>query len=277
MQLLEFFLPTVLAHETGEPHVEPVVETVKKLDQLVSEGSLQTVYVAAIALGLLLLVAILLRNPAESAKRVLFWSIASITIISTGLLVGMTIYLNHTSVTKGPVHWHADFEIWACGVKQDLLDPTGLSNKIGSPTLHEHDDLRIHVEGVVVEYPDVNLGAFFETIGGGLTGQSLTFPTNAGHESFTNGQSCPGSTETAELQVFAVTADLQNRTYSQHKLTDPAAYRFAQHSQVPPGDCLILEFAEPKNRTDKLCQSYQVAKVTGELTIEVPYQEDDGN
>ncbi len=278
--LLELFLSSVAAHDTGVSHTEPVLtqltEPVKQLDQLVAENSLQAIYVAAIALGLLILIAMLLRNPAESAKRILFWSMTSIIVASTALLIGMTVYLNQVSVTKGPVHWHADFEIWACGEKQDLKNPEGLSNKIGTPTLHEHNDLRIHVEGVVVDYLDVNLGAFFRAIGGSLTDQTLTIPTNSGDRAFVGGQKCPNG-ETAELQVFAITANLQERTYSQHKLTNPASYQFAEHAQVPAGDCIIFEYDAPKNRTDKLCQSYEVAKVNGHLTEEVSYQEDHGN
>ncbi len=274
MQLLDFFLPSALAK--GE-QVGSIFESVKRLDQLVVESSLQAVYVAAIALAILLFIAIILRNPSESSKRVLFWSIASIIVITTGLLIGMTAYLNQASVTKGPVHWHADFEIWACGTKQDLKDPEGIANKIGTPTLHEHGDLRIHVEGVVVDYPDVNLGAFFRVIGGELTDKSLTIPTNSGTVNYISGQKCPGSGQAAELQVFAITADLQNRTYSQRQIANPDQYQFTQDSRVPPGDCLIIEFAQPSSRTNQLCQSYDVAKVTGELTAEVPYLEDDGH
>lgn len=246
------------------------------IDGVIASFSLQAVYVAAIVLGVLTLAAIIIRFPSESTKRVLFWSMTLVISVTTGALVGMTIYLNTISVTKGPVHWHADFEIWACGQEQDLKDPEGLSNKIGTPTLHEHDDLRIHVEGVVVDYPDVSLGAFFRVIGGDLTNKSLTIPTNTGSKNFINGQDCV-DTGPAQLQVFLIKADLQAKTYSQRKLADPADYQFTQDSQVPPGDCLIIEFEALKERTDLLCQSYDVAKVTGDLTAEVSYEEDDGH
>lgn len=276
--LRQILFPVATAHDTGLPHIEPEIVS-ETLDTAISSYSLQTVYGAAIALGLLLFIAVAVRNPNESAKRILFWSIAAVIAIGTGLLIGMTVYLNQVSVTKGPVHWHADFEIWACGEQQDLKDPQGISNKIGTPTLHEHNDNRIHVEGVVVEYPDVNLGAFFRAIGGSLTDKSLAIPTVSGDKSYVTGQSCPDSNELAALQVFAITSDLQQRTYSQQKLVDPAAYQFAEHAQVPPGDCIIIEFGAPKERTDELCQSYVVAKATGKLTTEItaPVEEGDGN
>lgn len=261
----------------GGESIAAVLGSGKSLDQLVATYSLQAVYVAAIGLGLLLLIAVLLRNGSESAKKGLFWTIASLIIATTGLLVGMTIYLNQTSVTAGPVHWHADFEVWVCGQKQDLRNPQGFSNKIGTPTLHEHDDLRIHVEGVVVNWTDVNLRAFFKVIGGELANDSLTIPVENVERRFVSGEPCPGEERPATLQVFAITADLQNRSYSQHKLADPTSYQFTQAAKVPPGDCLIIEFSQELDRTERLCQSYQVAKVTGEIVTEVPYRENNGH
>jgi hypothetical protein len=34
-----------------------------------------------------------------------------------------------------------------------------------------------------------------------------------------------------------------------------------EESIVPPGDCLIVEFAMPKKSTDRLCQQYGVRDV----------------
>lgn len=247
------------------------------LDTLIANYSIEAVYLAAIILGFLLFIAMVIRNPSEVAKKIIFWLITSIIAVTTGALVGMTVYLNQVSVTGGPVHWHADFEIWACGTEQDLLNPKGLSNKIGTPTLHEHNDNRIHVEGVVVNYADVNLGAFFRALGGEMTNKTLTIPTNAGMVNFINGQDCNGAL--AELQVFVIEANLQEQSYSQQKITDLPSFRFTEDSAVPPGDCIIVEFDAPKDRTDQLCQSYEVAIETGKLVKEVPHSHEgeDGN
>lgn len=264
------FFSVALAHTTELP-AAPVEATVfeQPLDALIANYSVEAVYLAAIILGFLLFVAMIIRNPSELAKKIIFWLITAVIAITTGALVGMTIYLNQVSVTGGPVHWHADFEIWACGTEQDLLDPTGISNKIGTPTLHEHNDKRIHVEGVVVEYADVNLGAFFRALGGEMTNKTLTIPTNTGMVNFLNGQDCNDTA--AQLQVFVIEANLQDQSYSQQKITDLPSFRFAEESAVPPGDCIIIEFDQPKDRTDHLCQSYEVALATGELTKEVPH------
>lgn len=127
---------------------------------------------------------------------------------------------------------------------------------------------------MVVDYTDVSFGEFFRVIGGELTKRSLTIPTNEGAKNFISGQSCPDNDLPAQLQVFAITANLQEKTFTQTKLTDPANYQFTRNSRVPPGDCLIVEFETPKDRTDKLCQSYEVAKVTGELLGEHQEGED---
>ena len=97
----------------------------------------------------------------ERMKWILFLGIVIPVLLATAYSAGTTIYLNRNSATGGPVHWHADFEIWKCGQKIDLLDPTGLSNRIGTPVFHEHGDDRIHVEGVVMNLEDVSLHHFF--------------------------------------------------------------------------------------------------------------------
>lgn len=204
-------------------------------------------------------------------------------------------YLNVKSDTGGPVHWHADFEIWACGNEIALRDPRGfLSNKIGSPTLHEHNDKRIHLEGVPVTLPhDASLGKFMSTIGGELTQSSLTVPVNddylfedaqdaqdgdghgapapelvepyihttpQGREArFVTGQNC--GDQPAELQVFVYSHDPQTKQYRQQKLQDAATYAIAGRDQVPPGDCVIFEFGPTRQYTDKLCKQYGVRDI----------------
>ncbi|MCM2325682.1 MAG: hypothetical protein NDI94_04410, partial [Candidatus Woesearchaeota archaeon] len=121
-----------------------------------------------------------------------YFLVAAITILITSYLVIATINLNLVSETKGPVHWHADFEIYNCGEKLDLIDPKGLSNKIGTPVFHEHNDDRMHVEGVVVEEEHVSLSEFIETIGGELTADSMKIETNDGVVVMNNGDICGG-------------------------------------------------------------------------------------
>ena len=197
----------------------------------------------------------------EILKYFLFLTIVLLVLGITAYLVWSTISTNQTSVTGGPVHWHADFEIWNCGNKVDLIDPKGLSNKIGTPILHEHNDNRIHVEGPVIEYKDISLGEFFKVIGGRMTASSLVAPTNNGVVSLESGVICNGLP--GELQVFVYQTSGSN--FHQKKLADPASHILSPHPQVPPGDCIIIELDKPKEKTNKLCNFYQVSVEKGEL------------
>jgi hypothetical protein len=62
----------------------------------------------------------------------------------------------------------------------------------------------------------------------------------------------------AQVQVFVYSYDSKSKTYSQRKLYDPSAYTYAREPNVPAGDCIIVEFDEYKDRTDKLCKQYGV-------------------
>ncbi len=195
----------------------------------------------------------------ERQKWLFFLGLALPIAAVTLYVAGTTIYLNLTSHTGGPVHWHADFELWNCGEQIDLRDPTGLSNRIGSPVFHEHGDNRIHVEGVVLNRGDANLHRFFEFIGGTLTAEKLVVPTNNGVVEAGNGGSCNGFP--GKVQVFVYKTE--GRKYEQFKAN--ADYVLSPSSLVPPGDCLIIEFAAEKEKTDKLCASYKTAIARGEL------------
>lgn len=224
------------------------------LEAEIAARSLMTVQFATAALLLLTLVAVITNKRVPQLKLPLFIGIAGIMIVATLSMIGSTIYLNVKSDSGGPVHWHADTEVWACGSEIELRDPTGFSNKIGTPTLHEHDDHRIHLEGVVVDRTvDATIGKFMNVIGGGITEKSLTVPVNpssgplfedefdgdsidetnrasvesrvAGDDnnrsvSFVNGETCGEKPAVAQVFVYKVNDD--NKTYSQYKLNDPA-------------------------------------------------------
>lgn len=250
------------------------------LVEAISALSFDVVIWAALALFLLLGLAILSSHH-ERFKPWLFGMIVLVVVSSTLSLIGTTIYLNKTSISGGPVHWHADFEVWACGeplaanvlsggeyqTVDDFKDPVGaLSNKIGTPVLHEHNDLRIHLEGVVVEPRDASLGKFFEVVGGGLTDRSLTLPTNDGQVNLISGQTCAG--QPAELSVF-VYQTRGDRYYVKNRLKNPAEYVVSPESIVPPGDCVIIEFDDTPDETDKLCEQYEVGLRTDKVLGEV--------
>lgn len=253
------------------------------LEAVITALSMKAVIWGSVALTVLVLVAIVLKKLKGRKKKQAAWEMPlflTIVAIIMGIslfLVGSTVYLNTVSSSKGPVHWHADFEIWDCGkpvtahaVKDEhsqdideLKDPVGrFSNKIGTATYHEHNDKRIHLEGVVVEPKDASLGKFFRVIGGALTSSTLIVPTDDGERAFVNGQSCGGGA--GQVQVFAYKTN-DDKTFTQTKLSNPAEYVISPNPNVPPGDCLIVEFDRPKARTDKICRSYRIAQQIGDL------------
>lgn len=251
----------VLAHEGEE--IEQVIEQVAPtLGEVIRGNSLQFSLMALVAILLLSLIALFLKNPGEKIKYLLFGLIVVTVLANTLYLVGSTIYLNQVSATKGPVHWHADYEVWQCGKELELEDPKGLSNKVGSETVHEHNDKRMHFEGVMEDLRHASLGHFFKEVGGSLDSEHFTFSTHEGLTTMESGQKCQG--QPAKLQVFVYKTE--DKFFSQQKLDKPQDYIISPHSQVPPGDCVIIELDAEKPKTDKMCNFYQVVATKGELT-----------
>ncbi len=181
----------------------------------------------------------------DRSKAVIFWLMVIPILLSTFYISGMTIRENIISVTGGPVHWHADYEVWACGEKLDLIDPVFPRNKIGSPLFHEHNDNRIHVEGTVHELDKITLGAYFSVIKGELSQGVLTYPTINGVRSLKDGDQCGG--EKSKLNVYV----------NGNRVEDYESYLFYPDAYVPPGDCIIVEFSSTESvTTDKICSSW---------------------
>ena len=246
----------------GDDHeaVETVVTTT--LEDSLRSTSIKVVVISAIIILGFVVLTMLLKHFGNTVKKILFAGIIIPTVLATVYMVGSTLYLNFTSSSGGPVHWHADIEVWDCGNKLDFTDPQGFSNKIGTTTFHEHNDGRIHVEGVVTNEEEAELGKFFGFIGGRLTADEMRVPTNDGVIVRHNGDLCDDGDESV-LQVFVYKT--QGNTFSQMKLDDPASYTLSPESTVPPGDCIIIEFGAEKEKTDKLCNFYKLKIETGDL------------
>ncbi len=278
------------------------------LESFISNLSTTVVVVGSILVVLLLFVAILVdkrkTKKAAKLKLPLFVAICVVVLGTTFTISGGTVYLNLNSATGGPVHWHADYEIWACGNELELRDPHDfLSNKIGTATYHEHDDKRIHVEGVPISLPyDFSLGKFMTVVGGGMTQTSMIVPLNDDKHfedgpgeidgdgngapapelltpliestpdgtvaKLINGRMC--GTRTAELQVFAMHFNDKDKTYRQTKVEDIVNYMPAKEPTVPAGDCIIIEFGPRANRTNKLCKQYGVRDINRCAEFGVP-------
>lgn len=99
-----------------------------------------------------------------------------------------------TSWSNGEIHWHADFEVFVDGERLDLIDPSNycgqysqesaymctLNDRVGITEYHEHNDMRIHLEGTFKHREEATLAAFFDTFQGELTNTELQFPTDDG-------------------------------------------------------------------------------------------------
>jgi hypothetical protein len=168
-------------------------------------------------------------------EKIIFVGVAIASLAATGYLIGLTTYWVVTSATGGPVHWHADYEIWICGEEFLLPHPVGLENRVGTATLHHHDDNRIHVEGIPTRLEETNLGHFFEVIGGELESDLIAVPQDLPPDSrplvYRNGDACPNGNP-GTLYVF-VNGGL---------IDEPAEHIIAPFSTVPPGDEIKIIF-----------------------------------
>jgi hypothetical protein len=238
------------------------------LEADIAAFTIRLVLLAGAALALVIATAMAFNKPSDTVKQLLFWSIVGIVCGVTTTLIITTVRLNKLSWSQGPVHWHADYQVWACGRELDLVDPQGkFSNKVGTATLHEHNDKRIHLEGVAVSPNSAMLGRFFQVVGGTITYDSFAFPTNSGVKTYRNGDFCNDTTP-GLVQAFVYTVN-DDKTFYQYKLDDPLSYIVRGESQVPPGDCIVLEFDVPKDRTDHMCKSFEVAQQIGKLKGEL--------
>jgi hypothetical protein len=258
--------------DDGHDHEHEEDEEELNLEEQIRQNSILFVTLGSITVTILVLLAIIIKrkykwknkknNPEPTFFHFIFWPMVLIIIVVTAYVAGGTVYLNIVSETGGPVHWHADYEIWNCGENLDIKDATGLSNRIGSPVLHDHGDNRIHIEGVVVNYEEASLKSFLRVIGGELNQGKLKVPVNDGVIEMVDGQNCPNGSGTLQVFVYKTV----DNTATQEKLTNYPGYVLSPHTIVPPGDCVIFEFdSEQKETTDKICETYEIALDKGVL------------
>ncbi len=271
--VISFIISVVHAHgmeeEQENTEEQESKEEYRTAEQLIKTTVQYTIIVTIIVI--LLIFISLFCKKTEARKWFLFLGIAIPVVLVTLYAAGATIYLNVISETKGPVHWHADYEIWHCGEQLTLVDPNGLTNRLGTPLFHEHNDNRIHVEGVVHKKSDVSLQKFFTAVGGMFRTSYLALPTDEGLVEIHNGDLC--NEKHGTLQVFlyrVINPDLTKKSgwlYEQIKLDDFTANVLAPYATIPPGDCFIIEFDEEKEKTDKLCETYTVALQEGKMRM----------
>lgn len=235
------------------------------LDESIRQNTLRAVFAGSAFLAAFVAFAVLAKRkrgkPNPVVLHFLFWPIIAVIVAVTAYVAGSTIYLNVVSETGGPVHWHADYEIWKCGEQHQLADPEGFSNRVGETVLHEHNDNRMHIEGVVVDYSDVSIGSFFRSVGGDLHNGQLELPTGHGLVTVKDGDSCGDGVGT--LQVF-VWKTVDGKAVQEKLAGNYEDYVPSPYGNIPPGDCIIFEFGSKlKDKTERMCESYEVAVERG--------------
>ncbi len=219
---------SVAAHETEE-------EITSDHSNLYPLSQLALVGYGSIAFAILSLVIILFHKVMDDMiKRVAYILIVLLVSIVTIYLIITTLHLNAISETKGPVHWHADFEVLICDQKIELASPKGIFNKQGTELLHAHVDNRIHVEGVLLDNDEASIGAFFNAAGGSLSSDGIKVPTDEGLVAVHNGDLCNG--KPGKLYVFL--------NGNPEPLENPSKYIIAPYETVPPGDRIKIVFTE---------------------------------
>jgi hypothetical protein len=239
--VLTIFLVFISFAHSEEVHTTPEQDIGHFLETSFLDAA---IYGTLVILVIMILSVKLKKNISRRMKKVIFVVISLIVLGITLYLAGGTIYLNLISESGGPVHWHADFEVYVCGEKQTL--PTayewctvttdsplcGFTNKVGTEVFHHHDDLRIHIEGVVVELDNINVGSFFEIAGGEFTETMLTLPQSDGSmKTWMNGDLCADGS--AGKLKFLVNGE-PNEDFDR--------YIIKPFSTVPPGDVLEIRF-----------------------------------
>lgn len=230
-------------------HGDEVADEVEAAVASSIDWTLPINYVYATIIWIILITIILFaaKGFVMNNKKTFFWLLTIPILLSAVYLAGHTVNHNIHSETGGPIHWHADYQVWSCGERLDLIDPKFPSNKIGTPIFHEHNDDRIHVEGTVADVNDVTVSAFFKTIGGKLTANELHYPATTGFVDVKTGESCNGAT--AELKVYVNGVRIDN----------VETYMYYPHPGIPPGDCIIVEFgANLPEKTDRICDFWSV-------------------
>ena len=84
-----------------------------------------------------------------------------------------------------------------------------------------------------------------------------------------DGELCNG--EPAEVQIFAYVVSnpdaRQKSGFLVEQLKVNGNYILSPYQDVPPGDCIIVEFDKRKNKTDKICETYRIAVEQGRMMI----------
>lgn len=252
----------------------------------VSSTALDALY---LGLALMVVVTVYMLLHKHYAKAYMFYGIVAVSAVIFAT-IGLSASLLQTQADSfGRQHRQAGLEFWVCGTEiQPALSHGLFSSTLGDKQFYLDSQKQLHRSGFVMnELPDASLGEFFSTAGGAIQSDSLIVPimvdeadwlmpdarrdgdlqgnlptefleryVNAGRRQTTlelsSGQRCHDGS-TAELQVFTFRINDDDATYYQEKLSAPDDYVVPiSHGDV--NDCVIIEYANSKERTNKLCE-----------------------
>jgi len=153
------------------------------------------------------------------------------------------------------------------GVPILLLIPVGFSRLINSSQFQ----ISKSAEGVLEKTSHADLHSFFEVIGGSLEQDELIVPTDQGLLQLKDGNLCNGKPGKLQIFLYKITnpspAQRTGFLYEQIKLSpeEYSNYVMSPYANAPPGDCIIIELAPEKTKTEFMCESYTVALKNGDL------------
>ena len=210
---LVLLVPTVLAHgDTGQEYFENIWFYLAPFIAIVF-GAILVHYYETHAK----------KTNLETAKKVIFWIIVLVTVYVSLTIFYQTININITSWSKGPVHWHADVDIEICGEPYFLPTIEGFRNQVGAELVHTHEDMRIHVEGPVMEPEEASLGNFFDMQGIPFSATEIADKKN--------GDICPDG-KPSKVRMFV--NGKENAEFDK--------YIISPYPDVPPGDLIKITF-----------------------------------
>ncbi len=162
-------------------------------------------------------------NIIERRKHIAFGFIVIVVSVLALYILFTTLYINAVSYSKGLVHWHADFTIEVCGGEIILPESESLLiNRVGTSETHHHNDMRIHIEGVVMDRKEATLGYFFDNIGIAFSDTEIW--------NYKNGDLC--NNKEGKLKVYVNDELIEN-------VRD---YEIKHYINVPPGDRIRMVF-----------------------------------
>lgn len=187
-------------------------------------------------------------------------------MVPTLYTAGAFMHESKTSWSGGEIHYHADYEVFAEDEsgeleRLNLIDPSNfcendymctVNDRTGSTKYHEHNDNRIHLEGIFKEREDATLAAYFETFDGKLTNRELVYPTNDGVVEKTEGdgktlkilvnRGVGGGRHWCVIGSAQDESDICKDPYTSELATSPENYIVSPHKRGPSLDDIFIVY-----------------------------------